>query len=74
VAIVGAAALLASNHAPYGYCTAQLMDGQGWCRRQLDDGRTNPFPESVAINADAGVGHCAVPFPCASPPEYILTP
>ena len=43
-------------------CTRQPADG-GFCRARLADGRVVPFGDQV-INADAGVGQCATPFPC----------
>jgi hypothetical protein len=74
VATVGAVAISASSSspAPFGYCTKQPAEGHG-CRRVHADGHTSPFPETLAIHADAGFGRCAEPFPCETPAaEYDL--
>lgn len=70
-AVVGGTVLTSSsNPAPFGMCTTQPSDTPGSCRRLLASGASNPFPETLIISADAGVGHCAEPFPCLVPPEY----
>lgn len=71
-AVAGTALTSSSSptQAQFGMCTMQPGDTPGSCRRLLADGRTNPFPETLVISADAGVGHCATPFPCLVPPEY----